>query len=191
MFKHYWIWSYFGGVVMISLFTLIWKFCNKNRSQLRHWKKRIYRACGSDWIEPSTTMILRELFVYYVQSGRPITDALRGVLIWGAIEISLKIDKGSELTDALGSIAMPLVEDQNLVRGIKTQMQRSQERSTDDLLTANRMHLNHAGMAFYIVTSGGGVGGIPTPECIKSHLPKGRKPTSQELRDAWEACAHV
>lgn len=39
-----------------------------------------------------------------------------------------------------------------------------------------------------IVRPNGSIVGIPRPECIESHLPPGRPPTDEELREAWELC---
>jgi hypothetical protein len=39
-----------------------------------------------------------------------------------------------------------------------------------------------------IVRPRGGLTGIPTAECLESHLPDGRAPTMEELEAAWDAC---
>lgn len=43
-------------------------------------------------------------------------------------------------------------------------------------------------LIFGLVLVGGGVQQVPTVECMTAHLPKDRKPTIEELRQAWEAC---
>lgn len=37
----------------------------------------------------------------------------------------------------------------------------------------------------------GGITTIPGPECMAKQLPRGRRPTPQEIKDAWEACCGV
>jgi hypothetical protein len=49
---------------------------------------------------------------------------------------------------------------------------------------------HHIVDAFQIVVGagGGGAGGVPTAECLKRHLPIGRKPTKDEVDAAIKAC---
>ena len=42
--------------------------------------------------------------------------------------------------------------------------------------------------ALFSIFVGGTVSGVPTPECMKKHLPKGRKPTAAEIEKAYKAC---
>jgi hypothetical protein len=51
----------------------------------------------------------------------------------------------------------------------------------------DRLHPMAASL-FLIINPGGGVGEVPTPQCVEAHLPKGRKPTPAEIRAAWKAC---
>ena len=39
--------------------------------------------------------------------------------------------------------------------------------------------------------SNGGVTTIPRPDCMAKRLPRGRRPTPQEIKDAWEECLGV
>src|SRR5258708_5566048 len=42
--------------------------------------------------------------------------------------------------------------------------------------------------SFMVVVSGGGAAGIPTPSCLRRHLPPGRDHTKEELEEAIAAC---
>lgn len=48
----------------------------------------------------------------------------------------------------------------------------------------------HIAGAFQIVVGGGGggAGGVPTAECLRRHLPIGRRPTKDEVDAAIKAC---
>jgi hypothetical protein len=43
--------------------------------------------------------------------------------------------------------------------------------------------------ALFIVLNGDGLEGLPTARCIRSKLPKGRRPTEEELKKAFKECA--
>ncbi|HWY31619.1 MAG TPA: hypothetical protein VNX46_12740 [Candidatus Acidoferrum sp.] len=164
-----------------------------NEVKLRRWIKRIHRAIGKDYIEPTTSMLLRELFVHYITAGRTIRAALSETIFWAATELSSKMHEGVSLEAAMD--AVPVVKSEDLLRAIRSQtnLLHVVPRITKSM-GSRIFHLDELlkpeAAAFYVVASGGGTAGIPTPECIESHLPIGRKPTSQELRDAWEACAN-
>lgn len=39
-----------------------------------------------------------------------------------------------------------------------------------------------------IVEAPGGVNDVPSPECIEANLPRGRPPTEDDIRRAWDLC---
>ncbi|HEX3744325.1 MAG TPA: hypothetical protein VHW09_10360 [Bryobacteraceae bacterium] len=48
--------------------------------------------------------------------------------------------------------------------------------------------MQHLAEAFMVVVGGGGAAGIPTPSCLRRHLPEGRDPTDEEMEEAIAAC---
>jgi hypothetical protein len=67
--------------------------------------------------------------------------------------------------------------------------------STDDLESAIRESIGEQTLSpkmflktVLTVVGGGGVTSIPTASCLYQYLPHDRKPTREEMEDAWEKC---
>lgn len=43
----------------------------------------------------------------------------------------------------------------------------------------------------YVVVGGGELEQIPEPACVEARLPKGRRPTREEIEEAIKACTHA
>ena len=70
------------------------------------------------------------------------------------------------------------------------------ERKQSNPLEALRDSINQVHVGFVaptmvmrdVVDGGGSVADIPKPSCLRNHLPSGRKPTREELVNAWRLC---
>jgi len=56
---------------------------------------------------------------------------------------------------------------------------------TDEQALTRQQFLN----SVLMVVGGGGVAGMPTASCLYQYLPHDRKPTREEMEEAWEICS--
>jgi hypothetical protein len=135
--------------------------------------------------------LLRELFVYNATSGMDVASAHKRTLLWAASEVSGKVANGEDLKYSLDAFGFHNVE--KLSGLVNTRREFGSNflpkiRIEDHEQTALFRHPVGPALFLIVTDPDGGVGGIPTPSCIESHLPKNRKPTADELRAAWKAC---
>lgn len=114
---------------------------------------------------------------------RRTLDLLSQKLVEGVAPGNARRETVLEISDELASeLRHNSLEDSLLSVGIDDVVAKEIRRKA---LSEDRRHLVDA---FQIVIGGGGAGGVPTAECLKRHLPIGRKPTKDEVDAAIKAC---
>ena len=114
-------------------------------------------------LEVTTVM---DYFADRVLAGQSVTSALQNAVA-AALQFARESEKsGAELTYVL--------------RGLGFNQQLETVRSVSDI--------QERVWAMWLEPSDGGVKDVPHPTCVEKHLPKGRRPTRDELETAWELC---
>lgn len=135
---------------------------------------------------------LREIFVRSVLQGRPIAASIKGSIRSLGGLVATRTLHGASISSALDEI-----------RSLKPAQIRSQVDAqlagitlgdssavqVDNVVIGAAARHMFTTIATLVVSGGGGVASIPSPECIASHLPDGRPPTEDELLEAWELCS--
>jgi len=132
---------------------------------------------------PKNMELLREMFVHNVGRGMSIKAACKRTAFWAANDVHDSISTGENLRESLSRLGFRDVD--LLVKKINQSDYGDQAREIPEFKFPDQISKN----LFFIITEPGGVGGVPTPDCIASNLPKGREPTKEELKAAWEKCA--
>src|SRR5437879_2765554 len=124
-------------------------------------------------------MFLMQRFTEHVIHGVKAREAMAYSIADASLELSKMITSGFRLETALQYIGVGNSDEvaDRIYQAVKDYSVRGYYRTREPSPIICR-----------IVLTGGGVQGVPTPECIESHLPEGRKPTAEEIKEAWEAC---
>ena len=117
---------------------------------------------------------LRGLVHQRVMKGDKIGNALDKGLEEAASHAVSVFDQTGDISIAIGSMGLE---------------------STEDLETALRAKIGERSISrkefldcVLHIVGGGGVTSIPTASCLYQYLPHDRKPTREEMEEAWEKC---
>lgn len=139
-------------------------------------------------------MNLLERFLSFAAKTEETEEALERALMASAIDFGEMIDSGMEPREAWARCGF---FDDDALRCIETLTKESRIVARPLIV---RPHIEFpAGEsevertptitgAFYIVVVGGGVKGVPSPECMNAHLPPRGRRTRKDYERAWKEC---
>ena len=110
-----------------------------------------------------------EMLAEKVQSGLTLEVARDSTILEIGLEVGLRLAQ-QPLRDVLASLGL----EESLAPKI--------------IALASTKGMAYLAESFMVVVSGGGAAGIPTPSCLRRHLPPGRDHTKEELEEAIAAC---
>ena len=119
--------------------------------------------------------LLLERFVYHTEQTSSVDEGLRTALTDVARAAVADVAGGVELDVVFARVGIP--DPKPLAAHVQNHMK--------------RFHIpcDEPAIVHYVVTAGPTVGGVPHPGCMEKHLPRNRKPTTEELIRAFRLCS--
>ena len=137
-------------------------------------------------------MSLREHFMEFARRSRSIDEAFQRASMAAAIDFGEMVDNGVDVAEALNRSEISDLDSLQRLKALSDAI-RLDRRSfsdrtdrPDDEGKAKKTPTITG--AFYIVVVGGGVKGVPTPECMNAHLPPHGQRNRDDYERAWEEC---
>lgn len=117
---------------------------------------------------------LKGLVHQQINRGTKIEEALDSALAEAANHAVTVFDQTGDISIAVGSMGI----------GSPEILEARVRELTDEQEATRQAFLN----SVLRVVGGGGITGIPTASCLYQYLPHDRKPTREEMEEAWEKC---
>lgn len=137
-------------------------------------------------------MSLEHHFLEFVRKSDSVEEAWERATMATAIEFGEMVDEGVGFAEALKHCG---IDDPDSLRRIEVLSTAEQIDYRPPFNVDNRV-VNEEKLkkaptitgAFYIIVVGGGVKGVPSPECMNTHLPPRGRRTRDDYEKAWKEC---